>query len=92
MWARTAAAPAARSAAVWLWKTIASSCMDAIASRSWAPQAATILAAFALSFAMPVGTVLTLALLGATAAGVGIAAQRRHGGEGMPALPHALED
>ncbi|MDN3563222.1 hypothetical protein ACFQY5_00545 [Paeniroseomonas aquatica] len=59
---------------------------------SWAPQAATILAAFALSFAMPVGTVLTLALLGATAAGVGIAAQRRHGGEGMPALPHALED
>ena len=40
MWVRTAAAPATRSPAVWLWKTIASSCMEAIASRSCAFQAA----------------------------------------------------
>ena len=59
---------------------------------SWVPQAATILAAFALSFAVPVGTLLTLALVAATAAAIGVAELRRHGGQGVPALPHALED
>ena len=59
---------------------------------AWTPRALTILAAFAVSFAMPVGTLLTLALLAATAAAIGIAELRRHGGAGMPALPYALED
>ena len=36
MWSRTAAAPTTRSSALWLWKTTASSCIEAIASRSWA--------------------------------------------------------
>lgn len=59
---------------------------------AWVSPALIILAAFAISFAMPLGPLLALALLAATAAGIGIAELRRHGGAGLPALPFALED
>ena len=58
----------------------------------WTPRVLIILAAFAIAFAVPLGPLLALALLAATAAAIGIAEIRRHGGEGMPALPFALED
>ena len=58
----------------------------------WTPRVLIILAAFAICFAMPLGPLLALALLAATAAGIGIAELRRHGGAGVPALPFALED
>ena len=59
---------------------------------AWTPRALTLLAAFAVAFAMPVGPLLSLGLLAAVAAGIGIAELRRHGGQGMPALPFTLED
>lgn len=58
----------------------------------WTPRVLIILAAFAIAFAMPLGPLLTLGLLAAIAAAIGIAGLRRHGGKGMPALPFALED
>ena len=59
---------------------------------AWAPRAVTVAVAFAMLFAMPTGAMLTLALLVATIAAAGIAELRRHGGQGVPALPYALED
>ena len=58
----------------------------------WTPRVLAILAAFAFAFAVPLGPLLALVLLAATATAIGIAELRRHGGEGMPALPFALED
>lgn len=59
---------------------------------TWLPQVATIALAFALSFAMPVGALLTLVLMVAMAIAAGIAGLRRHGAAGVPVLPFSAED
>ncbi|MDB5372638.1 MAG: hypothetical protein JWP04_1280 [Belnapia sp.] len=58
----------------------------------WLPQVMTLALAFALSFAMPTGTMLTLVLMAALVLAAGIAGLRRHGGAGVPILPFATED
>ena len=59
---------------------------------AWATQAVAALVGLAVLLALPAGAMLVTLLASAVWAGIGIAALRRYGGPGMPALPHALED
>ena len=59
---------------------------------AWAARVVAALVGLAVLLALPAGAMLVTLLAGAVWAGIGIAALRRYGGPGMPALPHALED
>ena len=54
---------------------------------AWAAQAVAALVGLAILLALPAGAMLVTLLAGAIWAGIGIAALRRYGGPGTPALP-----
>lgn len=59
---------------------------------AWTSLAATAVVGLAILLVLPTNAMLITVLAGAIGAGIGVAELRRHGGQGVPTLPYALED